>query len=313
MPTGSDGILVDDAPVHPPEVDSTKPCRPTWTIPKASRDAVKKLLISHKHAADLVGRGTPGPGAYTPQRLRKSPSCSFGTSKRPSSASPLSRDPASALLTNVRNAPNQADAVLRRPQSATMGTAPRHVVPVAPDLSMPIGADSPGPLRYKPSTNFTASASPSFSMGSRTPVNVSRPQTTAKVGPGTYPTHAPEHQTVQSKQHGGKKGPLWTMCKHDRWKAKLRDSSQTSGRLWDGMGERRLQFKRELSAPPSCSFGKQTRQAREKQGHMQMPSDRGPAGDLPAAQLACPELPPRLRADLRPHMDPVPSKPGGRD
>eukprot|EP00913_Durusdinium_trenchii_P024863 g23337.t1 len=70
----------EDAPAEQPgEALSTLAAAPKWSIPRASREGAKKVHLSKKHQLDRLGVESPGPGAYTPLRQRKSPSCSFGT------------------------------------------------------------------------------------------------------------------------------------------------------------------------------------------------------------------------------------------
>ncbi|CAE6922122.1 unnamed protein product, partial [Symbiodinium sp. KB8] len=129
------------------EVVSTKPTCPSWSLPRASRATAKKLHLSKRHQQDLLGTQSPGPATYTPQRQRKSPSCSFGRSNRPCSA-PVRRASTSDLLANV-SAPEKAD-LKPRPGSAVIGRASRNVVPVQPDVHTFLFTDSPGPMRYNP-------------------------------------------------------------------------------------------------------------------------------------------------------------------
>jgi len=276
-------------------------------MPRSTREDASKVHISHKHVTDLRGRNSPGPGAYTPQRLKKSPSASFGTSKRPASAGAVSRD-SGAMLANI---PSPQAELKRRPSSAVMGTASRDVVPLSPDLCLNgVSGESPGPARYKVRTNPASRSSPSFTMGSKTPVAESKPQTTRRVGPGTYPVHSPPHQDVQSKHRG--RGPHYSVPKQARWRLD-RNYCDDNARLWDGTGARKLQFQRNFSAAPTVIFDRQTRDGQRKKGVMMTPSDQGPKGDMPAMHIDSPSIPPRLSQTLTPHNDPVSRMPGTGD
>eukprot|EP00438_Fugacium_kawagutii_P024295 Skav217536 [mRNA] locus=scaffold467:61270:68998:+ [translate_table: standard] len=101
---------------------------PSWSIPRASKDAAKKLHISSKHKTDTLGMDTPGPGAYMPRRQRKSRSCSFGKSVRPASA-PASRACTRDLLAMISGDKPQADDYLPRSSRPTIDRASRTVHP----------------------------------------------------------------------------------------------------------------------------------------------------------------------------------------
>lgn len=65
------------------EAEGMKRSNPVWTLPKASRDDVKKVFLSKKLKQDLLGRGSPGPCYYDPKRVRIDPVTSFAGSERP--------------------------------------------------------------------------------------------------------------------------------------------------------------------------------------------------------------------------------------
>ncbi|CAE7274200.1 unnamed protein product, partial [Symbiodinium necroappetens] len=188
------------------EVVSTKPACPSWSLPRASRATAKKLHLSKRHQQDLLGTQSPGPATYTPQRQRKSPSCSFGRSNRPCSA-PVRRASTSDLLANV-SAPEKAD-LKPRPGSAVIGRASRNVVPVQPDVHTFLFTDSPGPMRYNPGRDIVEPSAPSYSIRPR---GFERATTTSKVGPGLYPVQTREHMRCASTLRCS---PQWSIARQE--------------------------------------------------------------------------------------------------
>lgn len=196
---------VDDAHF---EVVPAKQDAPKWSIPRASKDASRKVFVSKKHQLDVLGIDSPGPGAYRPQRQRKSPSCSFGTGCRPSSA-PASRVCTRDLLAMISGDKPQADAYLPCSGRPTIDRASRNVIVVQPDLQGVLSNESPGPC-YCPDLCAFKPCSPGYSIGT---ANL-RQQTTTKVGPGSYPVHRPEHLRSRSTCRSG---PRFSMPRAERW------------------------------------------------------------------------------------------------
>mmetsp|Transcript_18600 Transcript_18600/g.40940 ORF Transcript_18600/g.40940 Transcript_18600/m.40940 type:complete len:225 (+) Transcript_18600:54-728(+) len=188
-----------------------KQAAPSWSIPRAPKDAAKKVHISHKHQLDVLGIDSPGPGAYMPRRQRKSRTCSFGTAGRPCSA-PASRACARDLLAMISGDKPEADDYLPRSSRPTIDRASRNVIVAQPDLlGAGLGKDSPGP-RYSPELRSYKTCSPGYSIGQKTPGLQS--QTSAKVGPGSYPVHRPEHLRSRSTSRSG---PRFSMPRAERW------------------------------------------------------------------------------------------------
>eukprot|EP00435_Cladocopium_sp_Y103_P001390 s2644_g1.t1 len=78
-------------------------------------------------------------------------------------------------------------------------------------LGVGLGKDSPGP-RYSPDLRSYKTCSPGYSIGQKTPGLQS--QTSAKVGPGSYPVHRPEHLRSRSTSRSG---PRFSMPRAERW------------------------------------------------------------------------------------------------
>ncbi|CAE8727614.1 unnamed protein product, partial [Polarella glacialis] len=281
------------------QADSAKPSHPTWSLPRSTRDDAKKVHISPKHQQDIWGRDSPGPGAYSPQRQRRSPGWSFGTGKRPTTADSRRRPPDSCADLTAKIPSPPKEVTRPRPRSASMGTASRNAIVVQPDMpSYPADPASPGPQRYRPPSS--APASPSYTIRSRgSGLLDTASSTSPKVGPGSYTNTPLEYRSSR------RAGPRWSLNKQDRWRQPKLSANETSGRLWDGAGTVRLKLQRNLSAPPNYSFSSCSRDGRSRQGFLQTAADKGPAGELPALSLECPDLPPRLGPNGAPHINPV--------
>jgi hypothetical protein len=275
------------------QADATKRSQPSWTLPKTSRDDVKKVFITKKHPQDLLGRDSPG-AVYSPKRQRSLPSWGFGTAE--------ARPP----LAPNRYPETSNDLCGRLPDSAkfkygcrtaVIGTCPRDVITNAPDLEgFPKGACSPGPQRYNPDKAPPAfrlahapeadKIPPKYSIGIKTKIRELESQTGPKVGPGSYPV--PDGCGVQPVK---KSNPVWSVCKHDRFQKKVEHGD--AGRLWDGTGERKIQFARAFSSPSSFSFGTSTRFHAQKVAPCLTKLDKGPAGALGHMRPEQPSIAPR--------------------
>jgi len=125
-------------------------------------------------------------------------------------------------------------------------------------------------------------------MRPRTKIRELESQTPAKVGPASYPV--PEACAPQSKSEK-KSLPQWSLMKTDRFPQ--RQEQKDAGRLWDGMGEKKIEFSRAFSTPASFSFGTSTRGAAQKVQPAHTAADKGPAGRMGKNRENHPELPPR--------------------
>mmetsp|Transcript_2717 Transcript_2717/g.4632 ORF Transcript_2717/g.4632 Transcript_2717/m.4632 type:complete len:313 (+) Transcript_2717:54-992(+) len=258
------------------QADGVKRSNPSWTLPKASRDDVKKVFVSKKMPQDLLGRGSPG-HVYDPKRVRSTPSWSFGAGEARPHPGGVKYPDTSNDLTQVT--PDSQPFKYGEPRAATIGTCPRDVISNAPDLNgFPKGRISPGPMRYNvancpPATRLAHAPGcdmipPKWSIGQKTVIQELKSQTGEKVGPGTYPI-----PDAVGKQHESdkKSNPSWSCNKKDRFPKKARQHD--TGRLWDGEGKRAIQFNRTTSAPPSFSFGTSTRFHAQKIARCMAPLD----------------------------------------
>ncbi|CAE8618329.1 unnamed protein product [Polarella glacialis] len=195
-------------------------------------------------------------------------------------------------------------------RSVAMSTCPRDVIANQPDLEgFPKGACSPGPQRYNidkvpPCIRLSHAPEvdkipPSYTMRLKTKILENTSQTGPKVGPGVYP--APDACGTQASSERPSK-PLWTLHQNDRFPRKL-DKPDTS-RLWDGSGDKKVQFSRCFSSPGSFSFGTSTRFHASKVALALTPLDKGPAGDMGHHRPAQPSI--ASRRDILRYTD-IPS------
>jgi len=278
------------------QAEGMKASEPTWSMPKASRDTEKKVYISKKHPQDSLGRDSPGP-VYLVKRQKSLPSWGFGTAaQRPAPA--LAKFPESS--NNLLGTMPDSQKFKYACRTASIGVCPRFGAPSnAPDLDgFPPGAISPGPQRYSPPPDSTYchrmswapkgdQIPPRYSIRKKTKIIELESQTPAKVGPGVYPV--PEACMPQARSEKPSL-PRWSFSKKPRFPEA---SKPDPGRLWDGTGDRKIQFNRAYSLPPSYSFGTSTRQHRKKTGNVILPEDRGPAAALPEQHQEHPPLPSR--------------------
>eukprot|EP00933_Yihiella_yeosuensis_P036585 TRINITY_DN3034_c1_g2_i1.p1 TRINITY_DN3034_c1_g2~~TRINITY_DN3034_c1_g2_i1.p1 ORF type:complete len:338 (-),score=45.40 TRINITY_DN3034_c1_g2_i1:637-1560(-) len=277
------------------QAEGTKRSNPSWTLPKAGRDDVKKVFISKKHPQDLLGRGSPG-HVYQPKRQRELPKWGFGTAEaRPHLAPNKYPEQSNDLVCALPDS-----GKFKYPsRTAAIGTCPRDVISNAPDLEgFPKGVCSPGPQRYRidkcPPAFRLAHAPeadkipPSWTMRPKTEIIEHKSQTGPKVGPGTYPNPAACGAQASSEKPSK---PIWSCCKTDRFPKKIQKND--SGRLWDGEGKKKIQFSRSFSTPSSFSFGTSTRFHAQKVAPALTPLDRGPAGLMGHPRKDHPSIPPR--------------------
>lgn len=277
-----------------PQADGTKRSQPQWSLPKAGRDDVKKVFISKKHPQDLLGRDSPG-FVYSPKRQRELPKWGFGTSAaRPPVAGAKYPESSNDLVGNI------PDSQLFKygQRTASIGTCPRDVISNAPDLAgFPKGAISPGPQRYNPQRAPPAvrlahapkvdEIPPSYTMRPKTKIIEQESQTGPRVGPGIYPVPDACGQQAASTK---KSLPQWSLHKVDRFQ---NVRHHDSGRLWDGTGDRKLQYNRTFSASPSFSFGTSTRGQAQRVAPALTALDKGPVSQMPHRSQSHPQLAPR--------------------
>jgi hypothetical protein len=279
------------------QAESVKPSEPQWSLPKASRDTEKKVYISKKHYQDSLGRDSPGP-VYIPKRQRSLPSWGFGTSDaRPPPA--LGKYPESS--NNLIGTIPDGQVFKYKSITASIGVCPRFGAGCnQPDYcGFEPGKISPGPQRYSPSKDSCYShrmswapgadnIPPKYTMRKKTTIKELESQTPAKVGPGIYPV--PEACMPQPRSEKPSK-PRWSFSKEDRFPQPLVHGE--AGRLWDGDGQRKIQFNRAYSSPASYSFGTSTRDHRKRVSPVITKGDGGPADDMGKILHAHPTLPTR--------------------
>lgn len=268
-----------------PQAEGIKKSLPQWRMSKASRDDDKKVYLGEKLVVDSLGRDSPG-CVYTPKPQTKGPSFGFGTAvarpppagaKYPEASADLLGTPPERLVKKTYN-----------PKITKMGNCPRYAPSVSPDLDLfPPGAVSPGPMRYKTTdVRKFKHAPPRWTMRPQLKIIEAESQTGVKVGPGSYPV--PEACTVQTRSEKPSL-PRWSFGKVPRFQVPKPDGD---GRLWDGMGEKKLQFQRSFSSP-SFGFGSGTRGGRNKLHPAMTPADTGPVEKMPRPHEKHPKLSPR--------------------
>lgn len=275
--------------------EAVKRTLPKWSLPKATRDSDKKVFISKQHPQDLIGKDGPG-FQYSPKRQMHATQWSFGTAPaRPPMAKAKYPETSNDLIrTNPDSLPFKKSLV-----NTTIGTSMRNARLSAPGLiGFPKGEISPGPQHYKPERAPPAfrhahapkvdEIQPKYTMRQRTKIQELESQTPAKVGPASYPV--PEACTKQSKSDK-KSLPQWSLMKTDRFPQ--REQRKDAGRLWDGMGEKKIEFSRAFSTPASFSFGTSTRGAAQKVAPAHTAADKGPAGRMGKNRENHPEIAPR--------------------
>lgn len=275
-----------------PQPESMSRSAPVWTIGKETRDTAKKIYISSKHKADTLGKVSPGP-VYTPMdhasRLTQ-PCYSFGNARsRPRVADAKYPETSADLLCTpppVKTYPTI---------TASIGTCPREAPSLKPDLdSYPPGAISPGPLRYNlanapfchrfPWAKNVDQNAPQYTMRPNTKIFEHESQTPQKVGPGIYkipPAVGPQVSSEISTQ------PTFSFGKGDRFGNKK--NQRDTGRLWDGMGDKSLTFKRSFSSP-SFGFGTSTRAGRGRVAPALTDMDKGPVANLGSTAQRHPKI-----------------------
>lgn len=277
------------------QAESMKRSLPRWSQGKETRDGAKKIYISEKHTVDSVGRDAPG-HEYTPKldsAMKSPPRWGFGTSlARPPLAGARYPDPSNDLLRNppaMKTYPKRAAAIT---------TCPRDAPVLTPDLdTFPAGAVSPGPSRYNlGSAPFACKFSwapnidhvpPKYSMRPKTQIIEAKSQTGEKVGPGCYPLPAAVGEQVSSEKPSK---PLWSFSKSERFgKSALH---KDPGRLWDGMGDKKLKFARSFSAP-SFGFGSASRDQMKRVAPCYTGKDKGPVAEMAPWRTKAPSIEPR--------------------
>merc|ERR1719382_362809 len=113
-------------------------------------------------------------------------------------------------------------------------------------------------------------------------------QTGPRVGPGLYPV--PEACGAQPRSEK-KSLPQWSVNKIDRFQKKVEHGD--SGRLWDGMGVKKIQYNRTFSASPSFSFGTSTRGHAQRVTAATTTLDKGPSAFMEKPWKSHPSIPTR--------------------
>jgi len=274
--------------------DSIKRSNAQWSMGKAGRENQKKVFISNKHCQDMVGKDGPGFRYNTAGEIKGG--YSFGTS--PQRPKPQGAQYPDASADRIGNMPNALK--FKYPQrSASIGNCPRGAACSAPDLKgFVTGAVSPGPQRYNtanaPMVVKHAHApgidrnAPKYSIRQRTNMKENgAPATGTKVGPGLYP---PAEACTEQAESTKPTLPKWGINKCDRFPNKRQHDSY---RIWDGEGEKKIQFNRMYNSTPSFSFGTSTRAHAKKVQQNFTPLDKGPVASMPASTQHHPHLAPR--------------------
>lgn len=288
----SESIFVSS---HGVQADSIKRSNPSWTLPKASRDEVKKVFLSKDLSADLIGRDSPGFN-YSPKRQLELPKWGFGTARqRPLAKQNKYNEPYNDLIGNVPD----SQAFKYQQRSCRIGTCARDVACNSPDFcGFPPGTISPGPQRYNPDKAPPCfrlahapgidNIAPSFSIRQKTKILEHVSQTGAKVGPGVYPLPDACGEQPSSVKPSL---PRWNICKQDRFQE--RRKMPDAGRLWDGMKDQKEKNCRAFNSAPSFSFGTSTRGHQQRVARCQSDLDKGPSAKLGRLPVEQPNIAPR--------------------
>lgn len=291
--------------------ESTKTTYPKYSLPKATREGRERVFLSKKQPQDLLGKESPG-FRYTPSRQKELPKWGFGTAAaRPPQTKPRYPETTNDLL---HSSPDADDGKVKYFGASSMaqhkscsapdakrvviGNSSRNDKINAPDLcEFPLGGISPGPQRYRTQScpPFRLAHAPKvdnyppkYSMGLKTKILGTDLQTPPRVGPGIYPVAEACGDQAKSTTPSL---PKWSMHKMDRFPPnKYR---RDTGRLWDGEGNRKLQFNRQFGSSPSFGFGSSTRPAAQRIAPCYTSKDGGPAATMPKQRASHPELPPR--------------------
>jgi len=156
------------------------------SFPRATRESRSRLHISQEHDATVPNVITPGPIYDIPTTLGQSHACKFGSGLRPTPA--CSDDTFQSSTDALGIIPDVQLVRFPSTVSVKIGTESRDeirnaaVMKYNPEIFY--GTESPGPATYSISGE---NPGPRFSLGSRTEVLGSKPQTSVSVGPGSYP------------------------------------------------------------------------------------------------------------------------------
>jgi len=216
------------------------------SITARHQDGWQKVLISKEHLCELLARGTPGPGTYTPAHINSQASVRFGTSLRPEPSYP---DDSPGPVYDCRGGPEAAPHLIRFGRehrfaevfkenqvgpgqyptgtqfdgtrlAKSFGISHRSYdkVKMPGSERMYRGRTSPGPGNFKPfvsgGSNFT------FPKSNRPPINgsVDNP-----VGPGAYSSQSEADKKSSSCYSFGKPSSVgrfsWKKMpiEHERW------------------------------------------------------------------------------------------------
>lgn len=276
------------------QTDGTKETRPIWSLPRAGRDSEKKLYISSKHTQDLVGKDSPG-FCYEPKRIKELPKWGFGTA--PARPNPKQRYPETSndLLSKQPN--DQALKMKYHNRKSLIGVCPRNAESNAPDMhGFTPGKISPGPQRYNPQNcppqrlghaPGIDQQAPKYSMRVKTEAKDLIQSTGPKVGPGLYPAPAACENQASSEKPSL---PSWKINRNDRFPEK---KGRDSYRLWDGEGQKKIEYNRCFSSAPSFSFGTSTRGHAKKITAALTDLDKGPVAKMSKPHSSHPNLPTR--------------------
>ena len=159
---------------------------PEISFPRATRESRSKLHVSQEHDASAPSVVSPGPIYDIPTSLGQSRSCKFGKGPR---TCPENSEDIYATSTDVLGViPDRQLVRFPSTVSVKIGTESRDEVRNAAVMKYNpetfYGMESPGPATY---TLCGGVSGPRFTLGSRTEVLGSKPQTSVSVGPGSYP------------------------------------------------------------------------------------------------------------------------------
>lgn len=276
------------------QYDGSKETRPIWSLPRAGRETEKKLFISHKHNQDALGKDSPG-HCYEPRRIKELPKWGFGTA--PARPAPKQRYPEESNNLLSKHVNEVALNYKYHNKKALIGVCPRNAESNAPDMHGFVpGKLSPGPQRYNPQhcppqrllhAPGVDQNAPKYSMRVKTPAKDLIQSTGPKVGPGLYPTPAACEEQASSEKPSL---PQWKINKVDRFPDKKKRDNY---RLWDGEGQKKIEFSRSFSATPSFSFGTSTRGHAKKISPALTDLDRGPVAKMAKPHKSHPNLPTR--------------------
>jgi len=267
-----------DIPAMGRQHNSQKTTAPAHSFGSCSRDQSNKVFISPQHEKGKATMTSPGPVYNVPSSVGEGAKCGFGNAEQRVYGKPQYPDSSvDVTCAKVDSQPYKFPST----KGVAFGTELKDnmqnavLIKVNPQSAL---SKSPGPFAYDPKDrDVTKQRTPRYSLGPKTKILVSDPQTPRNVGPGSYPLNGSMSEQPSSQKRSN---PSYSFGNDKRFPPfkksdSVLDPHPEIGSL-SSFGQQVISSKKSC---PTYGFGTATREHKDKTFLVQTALDKGPRHD----------------------------------